>query len=133
VNHTDLAALYDFEGTGTGTFSFTPINVFQTGPDAELVVINVAPVKVKVTHDVQKRTLVAPSLSNPQCSDAGHLQVLRDSLTYARSLAGGAATDIRSHPTSAEWNTYFGGNNLDDIWYRHDIIAGDLASSGTRM
>jgi hypothetical protein len=92
-------------------------------------------VKVEVTHDVQKRELVSNyrRLSNPQCSDAGRLQVIRDSLTYARSIAGGAASDIRNHPTSSEWNTYFGGNNLNDIWYRFDIIAGDLASSGTRV
>lgn len=93
------------------------------------------PVDVTVTKDVVKRSLVSLErrLSTPSCSDAGKRQVITDSLTYARSLAGGAATDIRTHPTSAEFNTYFGGNSQDDIWYRHDIIAGDLASSGTLM
>lgn len=133
VNHTGLGALYDFEHSGTGSFSFVPNNLFQTGPDAPAVVVDTPPIKVDVTHDVQKRELNYRRLSTPQCADAGRLQIIRDSLTLARSLAGGAATDIRTHPTSAEFNTYFGGNSQDDIWYRHDIIAGDLASSGTRI
>ncbi|KAF5380104.1 hypothetical protein D9615_006124 [Tricholomella constricta] len=133
VNHTGLAALYDFEASGTGTFSFEANNLFQTGPDAPALIVDTDPVKVEITHDVEKRELLYPRLSNPQCSDAGRLQIIRDSLTLARSLAGGAATDIRSHPNSAEFNTYFAGNSQDEIWWRMDIIAGDLASSGTRV
>ncbi|KAF5384104.1 hypothetical protein D9615_003344 [Tricholomella constricta] len=133
VNHTDLGALYEFEASGTGTFSFAANNVFQTGPDAAPLIVEVPAVDIEITSDVQKRLLFPPSLSHPQCSDAGRLQIIRDSLTVARALAGGAATDIRSHPNSAEFNTYFGGNSRDDIWYRMDIIAGDLASSGTRV
>ncbi|KAG5650069.1 hypothetical protein H0H81_000891 [Sphagnurus paluster] len=133
VNHTDLGALYDFETYGTGSFDFKASNIFQTAPDAPVVVIDTPAVTVEVTDDVQKRQLVPPSLSNPVCSDSGKLAVIRDSLASARAMAGGAATDIRSHPNSAEFNTYFGGNSQDEIWWRMDIIAGDLASSGTRI
>ncbi|GLB39269.1 putative secreted metalloproteinase that allows assimilation of proteinaceous substrates [Lyophyllum shimeji] len=132
VNHTGLGALYDFEHVGTGTFSFAPNSLFQTGPDAKPLVVDTPAINVQVTHDVKKREFYRRQ-STPTCSDSGRLQILTDSLSYARSLAGGAATDIRSHPTSAEFNTYFGGNSQDDIWYRLDIIAGDLPSSGTRI
>ncbi|KAF7315833.1 Neutral protease 2 [Mycena indigotica] len=71
--------------------------------------------------------------STPVCGDAGKLQIIKDSLSYGRSLAGGAASDIKTHPNSAEFNTYFGGNNQNDIWYNMDRIAGDLSSiSGDR-
>jgi len=133
VNHTGLGALYDFQHSGTGTFSFAPNSLFQTGPDAPTLIVDTPAINVEVTHDVKKRELIYRRLSTPQCSDAGRLQIITDSLSYARSLAGGAATDIRSHPNSVEFNTYFGGNSQDDIWYRLDIIAGDLASSGTRI
>lgn len=125
--------MYDFESSGTGTFSFSPTNLFQTGPDAPPLIVETPVVEINVAKDVQKRLLLPPDLSNPQCSNAGRLQFIRDALTSARALAGGAATDIRSHPNSAEFNTYFGGNSQDDIWFRMDIIAGDLPSSGTRM
>ncbi|KAF9465660.1 hypothetical protein BDZ94DRAFT_1306999 [Collybia nuda] len=135
VNHTGLGALYDFEAAGTGTFSFSASTHFQTGPDAPIIEANTAPVDVTVKKDVKKRSFIPLErrLSTPTCGDGGRKQVITDSLTYARSLAGGAATDIRTHPNSAEFNTYFGGNSQDDIWYRHDIIAGDLSSSGTRI
>ncbi|KAF8067648.1 hypothetical protein FPV67DRAFT_1780705 [Lyophyllum atratum] len=133
VNHTGFGSLYDFAHSGTGTFSFAPNNLFQTGVDQPALVVKTPAIQVEVTDDVQKREQLYPRLSTPQCADGGRLQVLRDSLTYARSLAGGAASDIRTHPNSAEYNSYFGGNSQDDIWYRHDIIAGDLASSGTRI
>lgn len=52
----------------------------------------------------------------------------------ARSLAGGAAYDVRSRPESTEWHKFFGGNlNRDDVWWRYDLIAGDLPSSGNRQ
>ncbi|GLB39267.1 putative secreted metalloproteinase that allows assimilation of proteinaceous substrates [Lyophyllum shimeji] len=133
VNHTNLGPLYDFETSGTGRFTFTATNIFQTAPDTPALVVDAPPVIVQVTDDVQKRPLLSPSLSTPTCSDAGKLAVIRDSLAGARAMAGGAATDIRTHPTSSEFTTYFGGNSQDEIWWRMDIIAGDLASSGTRI
>ncbi|KAF8067649.1 hypothetical protein FPV67DRAFT_1780706 [Lyophyllum atratum] len=133
VNHTDIGALYDFEHSGTGAFSFVANNIFQTGPDAPALIVDAPAVTVKVTDDVQKRLLLAPSLSTPQCSDGGKQAVISDSLAGARAMAGGAASDIRTHPTSSEFNTYFAGNSQDTIWYRMDIIAGDLSSSGTRI
>ncbi|KAJ7497787.1 hypothetical protein FB451DRAFT_1121542 [Mycena latifolia] len=134
VNHTALGPLYDFSTFGTGTFSFAPVAVFQTGPDHAPLQVATDAVAVEVTHDVAKRELVplARRLSTPTCADSGRLQILTDSLSYARSLAGGAATDINSHPSGPEYTTYFGGNVQSDIWFNMDRIAGDLASSGTR-
>jgi len=133
VNHTGLGALYDFASSGTGTFTFAPNNLFQTAVDQPALVVDTPPVTVQVSQAAQKREQLYPRLSHPQCADAGRQQIITDSLTYARSLAGGAATDIQTHPNSAEFNSYFGGNAQSDIWYRLDIIAGDLASSGTRI
>ncbi|KAJ6629512.1 hypothetical protein B0H10DRAFT_2208895 [Mycena sp. CBHHK59/15] len=134
VNHTGLGPLYDFETFGTGTFSFAPVTVFQTGPDHAPLQVATPAVDVTVTADVAKRELIPLErrLSTPSCGDAGRLQILTDSLSYARSLAGGAATDILTHPNGPEYTTYFGGNTQSDIWFNMDRIAGDLASSGTR-
>ncbi|KAG5644344.1 hypothetical protein DXG03_008641 [Asterophora parasitica] len=133
VNHTGLGALYDFETFGTGAFNFEANKIFLTGPNTSPLVVDAPAVIVEVTDDVQKRLLLSPSLSNPTCSDGNKLNVIRTSLAEARAMAGGAATDIKSHPNSAEFKTYFGNNNRDDIWWRMDIIAGDLASSGTPL
>ncbi|KAJ7071948.1 hypothetical protein C8F01DRAFT_1101947 [Mycena amicta] len=135
VNHTDLGALYDFETSGTGSFSFAPNTLFQTGPDAAPVHVATDAVSVEVTHDVSKRELfpLDRRTSTPVCSDSGRLQILKDSLSYGRSLAGGAASDILSHPNGPEYTTYFGGNTQSDIWYNMDRIAGDLSNeSGDR-
>lgn len=137
VNHTGLGALFDFETSGTGTFNFAPHALFQTGPDATPLVVDTEPIKVTVTSDVKKRELFplrrrAAQLSTPTCSDAGRLQLIKDSLSYARSLSGGAASDINTHPNGPEYTAYFGGNKQSDIWFNFDKIAGDLASSGTR-
>ncbi|KAK7044460.1 neutral protease 2 [Favolaschia claudopus] len=135
VNHTALGPLYDFETAGTGTFKFVPVTTFQTGPDAAPVHIETDPISVKVTKDVAKRELIplARRVSTPTCSDGGRLQTLQNSLADARALAGGAATDILSHPNGAEYTTYFGGNTQSDIWFNMDRIAGDLSSeSGDR-
>ncbi|KAJ7933765.1 hypothetical protein B0H13DRAFT_1951880 [Mycena leptocephala] len=134
VNHTDLGPLYDFETSGTGTFTFAPVAVFQTGPDHAPLQVKADAVAVEVTSDVTKRELIplVGRLSTPTCADGNRLQILKDSLASARSLAGGAATDILSHPNGPEYTTYFGGNTQSDIWFNMDRIAGDLASSGTR-
>ncbi|KAJ6508105.1 hypothetical protein DFH09DRAFT_1436914 [Mycena vulgaris] len=134
INHTALGPLYDFSTFGTGTFTFAPVTIFQTGPDAAPLHVETDAVEIEVTHDVAKRELVplARRLSTPSCADSGRLQTLTDSLSYARSLAGGAATDIQSHPNGPEYTSYFAGNVQNDIWFNMDRIAGDLASSGTR-
>ncbi|KAJ7879632.1 hypothetical protein B0H14DRAFT_3772922 [Mycena olivaceomarginata] len=112
--------------SGTGTFSFAPVAVFQTGADAAPLQVKADAVAVEVTHDVAKRELVPGNARAPPL-DAD------DALANARSLAGGAATDILSHPNGVEYSTYFGGNTQSDIWFNLDRIAGDLASSGTRQ
>jgi len=127
--------LYDFNTHGTGQFHFAPNTYFQTSPEEAAVQIAADPLAVTVKSDVETRDLFPISIetSTPTCGDAGRLQVLRDSLTYARSMAGGAAADIRTHPNGAEWNAYFAGDDHDEIWYRMDTIAGDLDDrSGVR-
>ncbi|KAK7001704.1 neutral protease 2 [Favolaschia claudopus] len=134
VNHTRLGPLFDFNTHGTGKFKFAPKTVFQTGYDADPLQVEVDAVEVNVAHDVAKREVfpLERRASTPTCGNSARLTVLKNALSDARVRAGGAASDINTHPNSAEFKTYFGGNKQADIWYNFDRIAGDLASSGTR-
>ncbi|KAK7042526.1 neutral protease 2, partial [Favolaschia claudopus] len=134
VNHTRLGPLFDFNTHGTGKFKFAPKTVFQTGYDADPLQVEVDAVEVNVAHDVAKREVfpLERRASTPSCGNSARLTVLKNALSDARARAGGAASDINTHPNSAEFKTYFGGNKQADIWYNFDRIAGDLASSGTR-
>lgn len=133
VNHTGFAALYDFESSGTGTFTFAPNSVFQTSP-TDILKVDTADITVAITKDVKNRELIPlhRRQSTPKCSNSGRQSTIASTLADARALAGGAATDINSHPSSTEYNTYFGGNTQSDIWYNFDRIAGDLAVNGVR-
>jgi deuterolysin len=70
--------------------------------------------------------------TTPVCNDRNRLNILTAGLAEARALAGGAATDIRSHPNSGQYAAYFGNSNRDTVWWNFDRIAGDLPSSGVR-
>ncbi|TFK98451.1 hypothetical protein BDV98DRAFT_533901 [Pterulicium gracile] len=141
LNHT-VAASYDFESSGTGTFTFSTITNFQVSEASELTYFSAAEsesVSVEVTDDVSKRFVfpedagsVGLRTSTPVCSDTNRRNFLAASLSEARAVAGGAAANIRQSPNSARLNTYFGNANRDDLWYNFDRVAGDLASSGNR-
>ncbi|TFK97303.1 hypothetical protein BDV98DRAFT_554139 [Pterulicium gracile] len=129
VNHT-VSALYDFSTAGPGTFTFTPLD------DADWFLPSSAPsIDIEVTHDVERRYLAlsdASSLSTPVCNDAKRKAYLAASLAEARSLAGGAAASIKKRPADAVYRSFFGNNNVNDVWYNFDRVAGDLASAGVR-
>ncbi|TFK97349.1 hypothetical protein BDV98DRAFT_632611 [Pterulicium gracile] len=138
VNH-NVAALYNFEEHGTGSFTFTPWTIFQTEFNGDPLTIDVDPITVEIVNDVANRELfpsdseMGAFTSTPSCNDSKKLGIIRNGLTAARALAGGAAADIRNRPNSAAWTKFFGGNiSRDDVWWRFDLIAGDLASSGNR-
>ncbi|KIY62244.1 hypothetical protein CYLTODRAFT_459155 [Cylindrobasidium torrendii FP15055 ss-10] len=144
VNHT-IGGIHDFSSFSAGTtFEVTPhafSSILSSVKDASGIVPRADPVNFVVTDNTKTDQLFnslppkgqpQPALSTPTCSDGTKLQLIKDSLAYARSLAGGAATDINSHPNGAEYNRYFGGNTQSDIWYNFDRIAGDLPSAGTR-
>jgi hypothetical protein len=85
------------------------------------------------------RTAIKGRLSWTRCLTPGHslvsFQFIRMQSLYAHVLSssGGAAADIRSHPSGPEYSSYFGGDNDDTIWYNMDRIAGDLSDrSGDR-
>ncbi|KAI3606072.1 neutral protease 2 [Moniliophthora roreri] len=138
LNHT-IGSVYDFSSFEPGTkFTITPraeSTFHESVNDAAPLKVESNAVEVTVESDLTFNHLfsgadgLVPSVSTPRCSDARKLQLLVDALKYARSLAGGAATDIRSHPTGPEYTRYFGGNNQDDIWYNLDRVAGDLTSN----
>ncbi|KAF9262249.1 zincin [Marasmius fiardii PR-910] len=134
VNHT-VASTFDFSSFAPGSsFKFTSrSNVFQAAPNDEAITVDINSVDVTVTDSLSFQSpFTSPSsfVSTPTCSDGGKQQVIADSLKYARSLAGGAAADIRNNPNGPRWNNNFGGNNRDDIWYNLDRVAGDQTSRG---
>ncbi|KAF9267899.1 hypothetical protein L218DRAFT_836698, partial [Marasmius fiardii PR-910] len=100
VNHT-ISSIYDFSSFAAGTsFSVAPrSSTFQSAPDDVPIVVDTNAVNVKVTDGLAFTPAFSSTpavlVSNPTCSDGGKQQVITDSLTYARSLAGGAASDIR--------------------------------------
>ncbi|KAL0580030.1 hypothetical protein V5O48_001964 [Marasmius crinis-equi] len=129
VNHT-VSPFYDFSSFSSGTtFSFTAHSTaFQSGADDTPIVVESDTVQVQVTDDLSFTPFFTQpaSLSTPTCSDGGRKQVITDALKYARSLAGGAATDITSsNPNGPHFQTYFGGNSNQDIWFNLDRVAGD--------
>jgi deuterolysin len=137
TNHT-VGALYDFESSGTGTYTFTSPNIFQT-KSGDIATLEASTVEVEITSDVAKREIFTAEegllrrLSHPVCNDDGNKKnFIAAALSEARALAGGAAADIKSHPSSGQFNTFFGNNPTNDVWYIFDRIAGDLASSGER-
>ncbi|KAL0065965.1 hypothetical protein AAF712_007093 [Marasmius tenuissimus] len=134
VNHT-VNSFYDFSSFPAGTtFSLTAHSTsFQSGADDTPIVVNSDAVEVQVTDDLSFSPFFVPeaSLSTPTCSDGGRLGVITEALRYARSLAGGAATDIKTtNPNGPRFQRYFGGNNNQDIWFNLDRVAGDQV--GTR-
>lgn len=131
VNHT-IGSLFDFESAGTGKFTFEPSQSFEVVGASQRITFNSPTVEVEVTEDVANRQPIDAQLSTPSCGDGGRNSVIATSLTEARAMAGGAASDLRTHPSSGAWNAYFGGTNANAVWYTFDMIAGDLASSGTR-
>ncbi|KAK7054555.1 hypothetical protein VNI00_003754 [Paramarasmius palmivorus] len=138
LNHT-IGSIYDFSSFEPGTkFTITPraeSTIYESVDDLTPLKVESNAVEVTVESDLSFNHMFSrsagldPFVSTPRCSDSRKLQLLVDALKYARSLAGGAATDIRSHPTGPEYTRYFGGNNQDDIWYNLDRVAGDLTSN----
>ncbi|KAH8823511.1 Deuterolysin metalloprotease family-domain-containing protein [Flagelloscypha sp. PMI_526] len=131
VKHS-LSSRFDFASTGAGTYKITASSVFQYGTNASSIAfVDTNEVTVEITSIDSE---VGIEQTTPQCSnDSGKLSQLQGALAEARALAGGAASDTRTHPNSSPITRYFGGGNRDTIWYNLDRIAGDLPSSGTRV
>jgi deuterolysin len=126
-----LGANYDFNNAGAGTYSFaTEKTRFQTS-DNKILNVEVNSVDVEVT---EVEETFGTQTTTPTCSDSGQKALLATILAEARALAGGAATDINSHPNSGQFATYFGNNDRGAVWWQFDAIAGDLPErSGNRM
>uniref|UniRef100_A0A0W0FND5 Uncharacterized protein n=1 Tax=Moniliophthora roreri TaxID=221103 RepID=A0A0W0FND5_MONRR len=95
--------------------------------DSSPLKIETNTVEVTVTS-VPERGELDERTSTPMCSDGGKRQTIADSLRYAKSLAGGAATDIQTHPNGPQYERYFGRNSQPEIWWNLDVVAGDLTS-----
>jgi deuterolysin len=71
--------------------------------------------------------------TTPTCGDQGQQDLLATMLSEARALAGGAASDVNSHPNSQQFADFFGNNDRGAVYWEFDTIAGDLDTAGTRM
>ncbi|KAG6895037.1 hypothetical protein C0993_010254 [Termitomyces sp. T159_Od127] len=119
VNHANIGALYDFESFGTGTFTFAPIALFQTGLDTPPEVVDVPPIKVEITHDV-KRRYPFPKFPEP-CSDVSKSQVLQDSFYSFRAIAQEVYADFQSSPPE-QMTTYFSGGEIINEYLTIDFL-----------
>jgi deuterolysin len=129
VKH-DIGFNFDFVGAGVGKYTFEPLSHFQSdSSDAFVTAAQSNSVEIDVTQVDAK---VTTATTTPTCNDSGRRDILAATLSEARALAGGAASDVRNHPNSGAFNDYFGNSNRDTIWWNFDRIAGDLSVNGDR-
>jgi deuterolysin len=121
---------YHFSKAGAGKFKFEPLTHFQFSDNpSDVVNVPSSPVEVDVESVESQATI---EQTTPSCADGNRQNILAASISEARALAGGGATDVRSHPNSGQFGAYFGNSNRDTVWYLLDRIAGDLPENGVR-
>jgi len=121
---------YHFAASGAGKYKFEPLAHFQFSANpTDVLQVQASAVEAEVAEVEAKVSIEQTTAS---CADGNRKNILAASITEARALAGGAAADVRNHPNSNQFKSYFGNSNRDTVWYLYDRIAGDLSSSGVR-
>ncbi|ESK83867.1 neutral protease 2 [Moniliophthora roreri MCA 2997] len=125
LNHS-ISTFYDFSFLAAGTtFSIIPLPLVAAqfkAPWKILLRLTCFFTSLRRRGELDERTSI------PICFDGGKRQTIADSLRYARSSAGGAATDIQTYPNGPQYERYFGRNSQPEIWWNLDLVAGDLTS-----
>ena len=128
-----VSALYDFSGSGLGTFTFDPVSRFQaigvndtveaTSGTTPIVTANVRSVSITIADDVSKRELKLEKRSTAiYCSD-DDLSIVNTSVTEARSMAATAGSYIKNHGDKDQlYKDYFGTNSKKTVMGRFDLI-----------
>ena len=129
-----MSALYDFSGSGQGTFTFEPVSRFQviglndtvytTSGATRAVTANVRSVSITITDDASKRELKLEKRDNgpSACLEEDKRKKIVTSVTEARSMAAVAFTYIRNHHTDQLFKDYFGTNSEETVMHYFDIL-----------
>ena len=122
-----VSALYDFSGSGPGTFSFDPVLRFQvievddgveTTSDATPIdIANAGYVSIIITDGLSKRRVAISSASCTYRYDDAEA-----SIGEARSLAAQAAQYIKDNGADSLYDAYFGGNPTDEFITKFGFI-----------
>jgi deuterolysin len=121
---------YQFDKAGAGKFKFEPLTHFQFSDDpTDILTVPASGVEVDVEAVESKATV---EQTTPSCADGNRQNILAASISEARALAGGAATDVQTHPNSGQFGAYFGNGDRGTVWWILDRIAGDLPETGVR-
>ena len=130
-----VSALYDFSGSGLGTFTFDPVSRFEviglndtvdtTSGAIPIVVADAHPVSITITNDASKRELKLEKreLIRIGC-DATSVRYpfVRDSVIEAQSMAGTARTYIENNHSDQLFKDYFGTNSEQTVMDRFTLI-----------
>ena len=131
-----MSALYDFSGSGLGTFTFDPVSTFQviglndaveTTPGATPIdIANAGSITITITDDASKRELELDKLVMVlpiECGDHSELVSINSSVTEARALASLASSYIRiMNDGDQPFKDYFGTNSKKDVMEEFDRI-----------
>ena len=131
-NYLTVSALYDFSGSGPGTFSFDPVSRFQvigvddnveTTSDATPIdIANAGSVSITITTGLSKRKL---SISPLSCGS--RYDDVKASIGEAQTLAAQATLYIREKGADPLYNAYFGHNPTEDVINNFGFILGTNA------
>ena len=129
-----MSALYDFSGSGLGTFTFDPVSRFQaigvndtveaTSGTTPIVTANVRSVSITIADDVSKRELKLEKRGIvTRCPYDDLLSIVNTSVTEARSMAATAGSYIKNHGDKDQlYKDYFGTNSKKTVMGRFDLI-----------
>ena len=121
---------YDYTTSGAGKYTFEAHKTRLQTADGKFLDIKVDAVEVEVT---EAEETFSTQTTTPTCSNGDEQNLLATMLSEARALAGGAASDINSHPDSSQFAAFLGNNDRGAAVWQFDTIAGDLDGAGTRM
>ena len=113
-----MSALYDFSGSGLGTFTFDPVSRFQvigvndtvetTLGATPIVNAKAHSVSITITDDASKRELKLEKRVDIKCPDESKRRTIDISTTEARYMAAVAILYIKKHGRDQLYNDYFG-------------------------
>jgi deuterolysin len=134
-----VAALYDFETLGLGSYTFEPITTFQVADsqDASLnkFKLSAADIAVEVKSDVARREIPTPTTkdkrSTVSCSNASQSSFIAASYTEGKALASIAASYISTNGANSLFTSYFKTTSTSTVRTKFTNVANENTSSRT--
>ena len=132
TNPLTVSALYDFSGSGLGTFIFDPVSRFQvigvndtvytTSGATPIVIAKAHSVSITITGCDSKRELKLEKRLTNNCA-GNERYFVKDSVTEALSMAATALTYIKGrHANDELFKYYFGANSEKTVTDRFNLI-----------